>query len=1148
MKTEMALRTHLRKGLCDASPEQRASIRNIRLPESAEEAKLHYKPGPSEEWCELVIYADLVVFHDAPAEGQVGKTIAKQHEAASTCYLAKARGGYEVPKKHRIHLDRCRLQDGPFDVLERFLRNLLELAEDHLRWCRDVNVAPTFKPGEEEAFHAAQNCQCCGAAFGLETMKVLHHRHGTGEYLAALCSPCNVAVRRRKLIPIFFHNRGGYDFHFLVRAIAHLKQEQPVEPESSDSEELSLDELEYLADLQLEDCEVCEQLVDWKELKFEVLVKSGERYLQVRLGPLLFLDSCNIFPTSLEALISDLRGTEENPAQAFPLLAERHPVFAAAELCEDRNRREQVWSKLLKKIPMPFEKLTGPECWDLPALMPDKSYYNSRLSGEICSDAKYKEIAEIVDFFGFKSFAEFHDVYLYTDMALADVVEAYREAFYENYSLDPVFYVTGASASWDAMLKKCVGKEQPLGLIQNREIFEITRASIRGGLCNPFQPHARANNPRLGELCNAEEATSYINKFDVNSQYPSVMSKPLPVDGGKAVKLADSKKGRLKQLNELLEVTDYASNEYATSHLVKVSYYVGFRAHDRVDWAPPARMSISTGELSEYSKQLMRQRGWEKSPGNPKLMPFLGMHKEEALQLRLLKFYMETMEVRVCEVHAIITFQCRAFMRPFIEECYARRLALKRACRKLQDKVVKTTMCVQFGKSVQNQEAFKNAQVFVDRRLYERKMGGSRVTDFHAYPSSAGFLGVIYSKRARGSLLKSVPQIGAFVLDEARLDIMKYHYSLRKIFDGGLGKPVDPAYSLADRSKVRAVYSDTDSDIVHIYSEEDPAVKLAHNNLVGDSPCFWDVGGDVKRTEEYLVGLGASPEAAKLAAKRRGELGGFGDEGAPLAIAEVVALAPKCYSEYLTDSTEFFHKFKVKGLSKQQRKKLTHEDYRKVWLSGRPGVVEPTYRFQSQNHVVGLVRIERIGVTPFTDKVHQLDAYNSRPHGHWRNLPEPIPSLCRLAFGLEGSRRLPECFVDLVLSYLLPGGGYLARELRSDGTVFSLDSLPCVVQKAWSCLSSLLPRRTESWKLQQRGLGQPAALRKPQPARSVVLMNRKERWSARSELLFCLKCGISCFFGNAGLCSRRCYWTRWEVCSAVCCSPSRAKFSALDWE
>ena len=77
-----------------------------------------------------------------------------------------------------------------------------------------------------------------------------------------------------------------------------------------------------------------------------------------------------------------------------------------------------------------------------------------------------------------------------------------------------------------------------------------------------------------------------------------------------------------------------------------------------------------------------------------------------------------------------------------------------------------------------------------------------------------------------------------------------------------------------------------------------------------------------------MARLGASSEAARLAAERRGELGGFGDEGAPLAIAEVVVLGPKWYSEYLTDSTDFFHKFKVKHLSKLQRKKLTHEEYR----------------------------------------------------------------------------------------------------------------------------------------------------------------------------------------------------------------------------
>ena len=272
---------------------------------------------------------------------------------------------------------------------------------------------------------------------------------------------------------------------------------------------------------------------------------------------------------------------------------------------------KNVWQLLLKKIPMPFEKLTGPECWDMEAVMPDKSWNDSGLSSELCSDAKYAEIQKIANYFSFESFGEFHDAYLHTDMALADVLEAYREAFFENYGLDPVLYVTGASAAWDAMLKRCVGKNSPLQLISDRKIYEITRASVRGGLSNPFQPYAKANNPGLGG--------------------------PLPVDGGVLLTLAGDKKTRLKDLNKLLLDTDYESVDFSETHLVQVTYYVPLHAHERIDWAPPARMSISTSQLSEYSKELLRRRGLEKAPGNLKLMPYLGMHVEEALQLRLLK-------------------------------------------------------------------------------------------------------------------------------------------------------------------------------------------------------------------------------------------------------------------------------------------------------------------------------------------------------------------------------------------------------------------------------------------------------------------------------------------------------------------------------
>ena len=80
---------------------------------------------------------------------------------------------------------------------------------------------------------------------------------------------------------------------------------------------------------------------------------------------------------------------------------------------------------------------------------------------------------------------------------------------------------------------------------------------------------------------------------------------------------------------------------------------------------------------------------------------------------------------------------------------------------------------------------------------------------------------------------------------------------------------------------------------------------------------------------------------------------------------------------------------------------------------------------------MNLVKVQKIGLSPFTDKVWQLDRYNSRPRRHWRNMPERFVSLCLLAFGLhEGGRSLPACFVDKVLSFLVADAGYLALEMR----------------------------------------------------------------------------------------------------------------------
>ena len=74
---------------------------------------------------------------------------------------------------------------------------------------------------EELEHRAATHCRECLASFDTAEKK-LHHCHGSGQYLGALCHSCNIAAQTPKTIPVVFHNGGGYDFHFLLRYIATM--------------------------------------------------------------------------------------------------------------------------------------------------------------------------------------------------------------------------------------------------------------------------------------------------------------------------------------------------------------------------------------------------------------------------------------------------------------------------------------------------------------------------------------------------------------------------------------------------------------------------------------------------------------------------------------------------------------------------------------------------------------------------------------------------------------------------------------------------------------------------------------------------------------------------------------------------------------
>ena len=85
---------------------------------------------------------------------------------------------------------------------------------------------------------------------------------------------------------------------------------------------------------------------------------------------------------------------------------------------------------------------------------PSKEQFYSQLNNEYISDDDYKHAKRVYKGFGLKNIAEYHDLYLPSNVPLvADVFENFRKTCLQYYKLDPAHYFTSPGLSWDAMLK-----------------------------------------------------------------------------------------------------------------------------------------------------------------------------------------------------------------------------------------------------------------------------------------------------------------------------------------------------------------------------------------------------------------------------------------------------------------------------------------------------------------------------------------------------------------------------------------------------------------------------------------------------------------------------------------------------------------------
>jgi hypothetical protein len=401
------------------------------------------------------------------------------------------------------------------DAVEHFMASLQRELESINDICRDPKKMAMTQE-DRKSFLKAVDSHVCGGS--LARYRVRDHCHITGRYRGAAHNECNMKLRiypHKTKVPIAFHNLRGYDGHLLIQAIGKINTKRLV---------WKKDKTGKWAQVEKADTIGC-------------IPNNMEKYMTFSLGQLQFIDTLQFMNSSLDKLAANLQ-TED-----LRITGRWHTEPAPGVL------RVEALALLRRKGVYPYECVDSFERFDETQLPPKEAFY-SRLSGQHITDADYQHALRVWKAFGCKTFSDYHDIYLRTDvLLLADVFETFCNTSTKHYGLDPAHYYTAPGMSWDELLKKTKVGLEPL-----TDMHLFFEKGLRGGISMVSHRHAKANNPHV-EGHDPEKPTSWIKYDDANNLYGWAMNQMLPMGGFERVSGL--------QIDEVLVTPDEAPEGYS---------------------------------------------------------------------------------------------------------------------------------------------------------------------------------------------------------------------------------------------------------------------------------------------------------------------------------------------------------------------------------------------------------------------------------------------------------------------------------------------------------------------------------------------------------------------------------------------------------
>ena len=563
--------------------------------------------------------------------------------------------------------------------------------------------------------------------------------------------------------------------------------------------------------------------------------------------------------------------------------------------------------------------------------LPSIDNFYSQLYDSGCDEKDYKRALEVWETFNCKTFLDYHNLYLSSDvLLLTDIWESFKASCYKNYQLDPTYYFTLPGYSFDVMLKY-TGVE--LELFTEIEHYEFMEAGIRGGLSQISTRYAKANNKYM-RVYDPTQEESYIVYLDANNLYGGSMNEYLPYGGFKLSNTDINVWNRERIMN--------ISDEADIGYTFKVSSRIPLNKHNHMNNYPPFPEST---KIKKENLNVWQQENYTKSNVSKLCCSFEDKH-EYVINYRCLKLYL-SLGCELLAVHQVMEYKQKPFLRSYNKLNTDLRT---NATNEFEKDLYKLMNNAVFGKTMENVRERITFRLITNEESAWRQKNLKSFTIF-----DDDLVGVHIQKQK--ILLNKPVYLGQTILDDAKKTMYNFHYNfmLKQI----------------KRENIDLLFTDTDSLCYHIKKQD-------IFKIIGENKEHFDLSNYDKNHELY------DPTNKKVINKFKNE--------SVKQITEFAALRAKCYAyrcdgddDKVNEKPNLIKHLTCKGIKKCVVKKNLNIDLYKNVLFTRESKTIEQNGIRSYKHQLYTETVSKIGLSCNDDKlwIHNKNI-KTRNFGHWR--------------------------------------------------------------------------------------------------------------------------------------------------------------------